>query len=206
MDTTNNELRTREANRKYYSHSDGHFISEALITNPDLIIDRMKWLFSKVQEVGSKTHVAIGCKDGYEVLMLRSAGIEAVGYEPSVDAVEKANERAEKLNWGKIFTVSFAEDIPEGVKADSVSCMEVIEHVLDVDALLKKLFSIGTYVMISTPEASGRHGLEDSKKNKEHLRIFTQRELEDKIKQYAEIVSSDVRDDQICICAKSLLK
>jgi 2-polyprenyl-3-methyl-5-hydroxy-6-metoxy-1,4-benzoquinol methylase len=205
MDTVNTTLKAEKENRAYYSKSDGHYMPEQYITVPNFFLDRMAWLLDSVTGLKSKVHISCGCKDGYEVLMLKGVGIDAVGYEPSVDAVEVANKRAKQLGYGELFKVSFVEDLPDTLQSDTICALEVIEHVIDVDVFLKKLFTIGKYVLISTPEANGRHGLEDSKKNKEHVRIFTQKELEEAMSKYGEIVSSVVRDDQICIVAKSKL-
>ena len=173
-------------------------------TQANRVIDRIQWLVEKVHELDGRTHIAVGCKDGYECMTLQAMGIDCVGIDPSEDSILEARHKADQLGWDgrKMFQLGFGEDIPEGVHADTVSCLEVIEHVAYEKALLKVLSRLGTYVLISTPDANGRHGLEDSKRNEEHVRMFTQKELEELIAQYGEIKESVIRDSQICILYK----
>ena len=77
--------------------------------------------------------------------------------------------------------------------------MEVIEHVVDPDLLLQKIVELGAYLMLTTPDAEGRHGLIDSERNEEHLRMYTLKELEKLINKYYKIKESVLIDDQICI-------
>lgn len=199
MQTKNNKYLDLQKNREYYSQSDKNFmpLERALVCHKYL--PRCAWVRDKVYELGSENHLDIGMKDGYLCLTLQAEGINCVGIDPSVDAVDEARLKATEARLDCKFILGFAEDIPEGIMADTVSCMEVIEHVVDVDVLLKKLSSIGKYVMITTPDAEGRHGMIDSERNEEHVRMFTKQELIDACSKYGKVIETKLIDDQICI-------
>ncbi len=205
MNTGNSKYLDPVQNQQYYKKSDGHFMPLNQCTQANKVIDRIQWLVEKVHELDGRTHIAIGCKDGYECMTLQAMGVDCIGIDPSDDSVLEARNKADQLGWDgrKMFKVGFAEEIPEGIQADTVSCMEVIEHVVDEKKLLEVLSRLGRYVLISTPDANGRHGLEDSKRNEEHVRLFTQDELEKLVSQYGEIKESSIRDDQLCILFKT---
>lgn len=143
------------------------------------------------------------CKDGYECLTLTAEGIECVGIDPSEDAIDEAKLKAREAGLDIVFLVGFGEQIPEGIRVDTISCLEVLEHVIDPDKLMTKLSSIGYFIMASTPDANGRHGIRDSERNKEHIRLYTKKEFEDFMGNYGKIMESVIRDDQICIIIQS---
>lgn len=204
MLTGNKKYLKKEDNREYYSKSDGNFMQFENCTMAHKVIDRIAWLVEKVHQLDGRTHISVGCKDGYECLTLQSMGVDCIGIDPSEDSILEARHRADQLGWDgrKMFKRGFAEDLPEGIKSDTISCLEVIEHVVDEDELVKALCKVGAYVLISTPDANGRHGLEDAKRNEEHVRVFTKEELETLVSKYGDIVESVIRDDQICILFK----
>lgn len=204
MKTGNKKYLNKEKNREYYSKGDQNFMPFDKCTMAHTVIDRMAWLIEKVHQLDSRTHIALGCKDGYECLTLQSMGVDCIGIDPSEDSILEARHRADVLGYDgrKMFSVGYAEDMPEGVHADTVSCLEVIEHVVDDEALLKVLSRLGSYVMISTPDANGRHGKEDAKRNEEHVRLYTKEELELLVGKYGDIKDSSIRDDQILIMYK----
>lgn len=205
MKTKNTKYLDQDKNRDYYGKSDGNFMPVQNATMAHKFIDRIAWLVEKVHQLDTRTHIGVGVKDGYECLTLQAIGVDCVGFDPSEDSVLEARHKADQLGYDgrKMFQKAFAEDLPDTLHADAVSCLEVIEHVVDEDKLLEKLTKLGDYVMISTPDANGRHGLEDSKRNEEHVRIFTKEELEKLCSKYGDIIESVVRDDQLCILIKS---
>lgn len=205
MKTKNKKLLNLKANREYYSRSDGNFmpLDKALFAHREL--DRVAWARKWVHETASRTHIDIGTKDGYICLTLASEGVECVGIDPSEDAIEEARLKASEAKLDDMcnFMLGFAEDIPEHIRADTVSCLEVLEHVVDPKKLLEVCTRIGTFVLISTPDAKGKHGMKDSERNEEHIRLYTKEELEQLVTPYGEILESTVRDSQICIALKS---
>ena len=204
MKTKNTTLLNIEENRKYYSQSDGNFMDLQKSRFAHRHIDRIKWLVEKVHMYDSRTHISIGCKDGYEVITLAEMGVDAIGVDPSEDAIADARLKAQQLGYDplEMFKVGFLEDMPDGLVADTVSMLEVLEHVVDAESAIEKLSKMGRAVLLSTPDAKGRHGMKDSERNQEHVRVFTKKELEELVSKYGKIEESVIRDDQICISFK----
>jgi 2-polyprenyl-3-methyl-5-hydroxy-6-metoxy-1,4-benzoquinol methylase len=201
MKTGNKKYLDPKANKEYYKKSDQNFMPLEQCTMAHKVIDRIAWLVEKVHDLDSRTHIAIGCKDGYEVMTLQAMGVDSVGIDPSEDSILEARHKADQLGYDgrKMFKLGYAEEMPEGLYADTVSCLEVIEHVVDDEKLLKVLSRLGRYVMISTPDANGRHGMEDAKRNEEHVRLYTKEELEKLVSKFGDIKECVIRDDQILI-------
>lgn len=206
MDTKNKKLKDKKKNKEYYSKSDGNYfpIDKVLLAHKH--VDRIAWARKWIHEFSSRTHLDCGCKDGYLCLVLATEGIECVGVDPSKDAIAEATLRKrefkQRLATEPTFLVGTVEQLPEGIKADTVSCLEVLEHVIDPDIVMKKLCNAGTYVLISTPDIEGMHGKKDAERNFEHLRLYSKKEFEELAGKYGMIVESVVRDGQLCICIK----
>lgn len=204
MKTNNKKLLKKKENKDYYASSDGNFmpLDRALFAHKYL--DRIAWVRDWVHELGSEVHMSIGCKDGYTDLTLASEGIECIGIDPSTDAIEEAKLKAQEAELTNVkFIVGFGEDIPEEIEVDTVDICEVIEHVVDPKKLLEVASRTGKYVMITTPDAHGKHGLKDADRNPEHVRLYTQKELEKLVSKYGVIRESLVRDDAIYIIYRS---
>lgn len=202
MKTKNEKLLNKKANRDYYAVSDKQFmpLPQALFAHQ--VLDRVAWARKWVHELSARTLLDIGTKDGYLPLTLTAEGVECVGIDPSEDAIDEARLKARETKLDVKYIVGFAEELPD-IHADVVTALEVIEHVVDPDKFLKKLSEVGAYVLISTPDIKGRHGMKDSERNEEHLRIYSKEELEKLMSKYGEIVNSEIRDDQICIILKT---
>lgn len=206
MKTNNTRLLDQKENREYYSKSDGNYIDPRYATKAHLVLDRIAWAREWIHKVGSKYHFDVGCKDGYLGLTLASEGIKYVGIDPSKDAIDEAQLRANELDIeNATFKVEYLEDVKTSFKFDSVSMLEVLEHVLDPDEAVRKLAQLGRFVLISTPDAEGRHGMEDSKQNEEHVRLYTAQELEALVSQYGEVMELVKRDDQLLVIFQSAL-
>jgi 2-polyprenyl-3-methyl-5-hydroxy-6-metoxy-1,4-benzoquinol methylase len=207
MDIKNKELTDEKKNKEYYGRSDGNYMAADKAFIAHTVLDRIAWARKWVHELASRTHIDCGCKDGYLCLTLGAEGVECVGIDPSEDAIDEARLRVSEgirnLATEPTFLLGTGEDLPDGVHADTVSCLEVIEHVIDPDKLLKKLSSAGSYVLICTPDIHGKHGLKDSERNPEHIRLYEKEELETLVSKYGTILESVIRDGQICIIYKS---
>lgn len=203
METKNKKLLNKKKNQEYYSQSDGNFMTLQQSLHAHHHLDRVAWARDWVHELPSTTHIDVGTKDGYLPLTLTAEGVECVGVDPSQDAIDEAVLKAQEAGLDPTYMVGFGEDLPDGIIAKTVSCLEVIEHVVDPDKLLEKLAKVGSYVMISTPDVNGRHGMADSERNEEHVRLYSQKELEELMSKYGQIVESVKRDDQICVIIKS---
>jgi 2-polyprenyl-3-methyl-5-hydroxy-6-metoxy-1,4-benzoquinol methylase len=206
MQTKNTKYLDIKENKEYYSKSDGHFMDVKNAFYAHRILPRIAWVRDKIYELGSEKHLDIGCKDGYMGLTLQSEGIDYIGVDPSEDAIDEAKLRASEADLDCEFICSYIEDLDDKWIdehfSETVSMLEVIEHVVDVDLVLKKLCKMGLYIMVSTPEINGRHGLKDSERNEEHLRLYSKEEFEKLIEKYGEIKESVIIDEQIHILFK----
>lgn len=205
METTNKELLNSEQNREYYAKSDGNFMDPNMCTKAHLVLDRVNWVREKVHGLDSKYHLDVGTKDGYTCLTLAAEGVECVGIDPSWDAIVEAHTRALERDLEVTFQQKFLEDMPAGFVFDTVSMMEVLEHVVDADVAVKKLAELGHYVLITTPDADGKHGMLDSEQNMEHVRLYTKEELETLCAKYGAIRECVKRDDALYILFESKL-
>lgn len=204
MKTKNSKYLDPKENRKYYSQGDSNFMDINRATMAHKYIDRIAWLVEKVHELDSRTHVGVGVKDGYEILTLTARGVDSIGIDPSKDSIAEARLKANKLGYDgmEMFKVGFLEDLPD-MDADTVSCLEVLEHVVDSDVALDRLAHLGRYVMVSTPDINGRHGMEDSERNEEHVRLYSLEELVEQCSKYGVVIEAVSRDDQLCVCFES---
>lgn len=203
MQTKNKRLLDKEQNRDYYAKSDGNYIDARYATKAHQVLDRIAWARKWIHKLGSQYHLDIGTKDGYLPLTLSSEGIQCVGIDPSADAIDEAKLRAAEHDLDITFQVGYVEDIEPTYKFDTVSMLEVLEHVIDPDAVVQKLLKLGNCVLISTPDANGRHGMNDSDQNEEHVRMYTQQELGELVSKYGEVIESTIRDEQLCIIFRS---
>lgn len=160
MKTNNKRLLKKKENHDYYMTSDHNFMPLDRALYAHKYLDRIAWVREWVHELGSESHMSIGCKDGYTDITLAAEGIECIGIDPSVDAIEEAKLKAYEAELDNTkFIVGFGEDIPQGISVDTVDICEVIEHVVKPDKLLEVASRVGKYVMITTPDAHGKHGL-----------------------------------------------
>lgn len=199
MKTKNERLLDVSANKDYYAKSDGNYMDINMCTKAHLVLDRIAWARKWVNKVESQYHIDIGTKDGYFPLTLASEGVDCIGVDPSQDAIEEAVLRARELDIDVTFKVGYLEDLTNDFRFDTVSMLEVLEHVIDPDVAIKKLCGLGRIVLISTPDAEGRHGMEDSRHNEEHVRLFTKNELYELVSKYGNVLEMVNRDDQLCV-------
>ena len=142
------------------------------------------------------------CKDGYTCLTLQAEGVDCTGIDPSEDAIEEARTKAETAKLDCTFIVGYGEDIPDTIRVDTLSIMEVLEHVVNPNKLLEVASRTAMYVMITTPDVNGRHGMKDAERNQEHVRLYSKKELEKLCSKYGTIKESVIKDDQLQIIIK----
>lgn len=206
METKNTKYLDVKKNKEYYSASDKNYMDIKNAFYANRVLPRVAWVRDKVYELGSEKHLDIGGKDQYTCLTLQSEGIDCIGVDPSEDAIDEAKLRAKEADLDCEFVCAFIEDLDdkwiEEHFSETVSMLEVIEHVVDIDLVMKKLCKMGLYIMISTPDANGRHGMVDSERNEEHLRMYTKEEFEAMVSKYGEIKESVVIDEQLHLLFK----
>lgn len=197
-----NKLKNKKDNELYYAFSDGNFMDTNKSLYAHKYLDRIAWVRKWVHSLGSHSHIDIATKDGYLPLLLQAEGIESIGIDPSEDAIDFAKVKAQQTNLDVVYLKGYFDEVPDYVHADTASALEVIEHVLEPEELVKKLCTIGSYVFVSTPDKHGRHGEADQERNQEHLRLYTKESLEELMSKYGEIIESVIRDDQILVLIK----
>lgn len=157
------------------------------------VLPRAKWARDKVYEVRSESHLDVGCKDGYFCMTLAEEGIDCVGVDPSEDAIHEAEMRSSQRDIEVEWYNAFGEDIDIDHYFDTVTCMEVLEHVVDPDKLITNLSTHGRYLLFTTPDKDGRFGLKDAERNPEHVRLYDQDELTELMSNYGEVI--EVREE-----------
>ena len=184
-----------EAYKKYYS--------EDLVENPvdeehaldcTRLYPRCKWLVEDILKKKYKSVVDLGCADGYISLTLANKGLECYGvnlFKPSVDI---ATERAEKFKLNAKFEAKDLFDVEK--KADAVILFEVLEHLPNPEEAIKKSMSLvkkggSFYLSTPSPDHIGitlhkqeNHGPWDNGEPAGHLRIYTEKELRELLKNY----------------------
>lgn len=203
MQTQNKRLLNQQANKEYYSKSDGNWIDPRYCTKAHLVLDRIAWARKWIHDLDAETHFDVGCKDGYLDLTLASEGIKCTAIDPSADAIDEAHLRNQERKLDVYFEVAYIENCNGPNRYDTVSMLEVLEHVVNPDLVVEKLSMFGKYVLISTPDAEGQRGFEDAEQNEEHVRLYTKAELEQLCSKYGTILECVVRDGQLCIIFKS---
>lgn len=203
MKTKNARLLDVDQNREYYSKSDGNFMPLPNALYAHRVLKRVNWVRDHVLKLDSKYHLDIGCKDGYTALTLTADGLNCVAIDPSEDAIDAARQKARETDYDVTYIVSMLEDYNTDIKFDTVSMMEVLEHVIDADAAVQKLSALGRFVMITTPDAHGQFGMEDAERNEEHVRLFTLEELVELCSKYGEVMEAVTLEGELFIIFQS---
>lgn len=167
---------------EFYEHHHFQPIPEKEATNVHELIPRFGWAFDKVEELGAKNLLDLGCLDGsFALTISKHFDIPVVGVDLTVDGVDLATERAKAQGLKAEFFQGFVEDwlqkfIDEGRKFDVVTFFEIIEHVEDVQKVLKlidKVLAPGGSVLVSTPDFESPYYGADDEINKCHIRLYT---------------------------------
>lgn len=128
--------------------------------------------------VNGHTVIDIGCGDGFFVAMLKKYGKEVIGIEPS----DGMRELATKINPEVKVISGMAEDIDILVKnpVDSVTMLDVLEHIEDDGNQLKKVHSIlkaeGEFIIV-VPAHPFLYGLRDMHMG--HYRRYSKKSITD---------------------------
>ncbi len=144
-------------------HANRFVISEHL-AHYRLILPRLS---GKILDAGSG--------EGFGVEMMRKAGLDAWGIDLSADVVQKTSAR-----YGAYFSVGSITRIPyDDATFDAVTCMEVIEHVPEADAIkalaeIHRVLRPGGRLILSTPNGKNSIGGEV---NAYHFKEYTDREM-----------------------------
>jgi 2-polyprenyl-3-methyl-5-hydroxy-6-metoxy-1,4-benzoquinol methylase len=150
--------------------------------NAHRVIPRVGWGLDIAKEIGAKHILDLGCLDGSNLLTLLNnlpTGAQGTGVDLSKDGVEIAVKRASLHGLPAEFIQGSIEEYLANTKDgtfDLVCLYEVIEHVIDPDAVvaeIKRVLKPGGTILVSTPDFEApTYGKTDTR-NKCHIRLYT---------------------------------
>lgn len=139
------ELFTAVAHAEKYQS--GNWIANKLVNN------FMTTILETVQQAGAKDVHEVGCGEGHILGMLARNQFQVRGCDVSDTSLAVARSESEKHDLNIPLRNKSIYDLdPELDRADTVLCCEVLEHLMDPEAAIKKLVSItGKDLILSVP-------------------------------------------------------
>jgi 2-polyprenyl-6-hydroxyphenyl methylase/3-demethylubiquinone-9 3-methyltransferase len=106
----------------------------------NIVPARMKHFSTVVGHWNGKAVLDLGCGGGFMAEALARAGADVIGVDPSAPAIEAAEAHARAQALGIDYRVGSGERIPlSDASVDCVVCVDVLEHVDSVDAVLDEI-------------------------------------------------------------------
>jgi len=145
-------------------------------------------LIEKIHKILNNVHgkriIDVGCGDGRTVLYLMERENSVVGVDISYTRLSRAKQKVRKNSNNILLIQAYAETLPiKGETFDGAICTEVLEHVIDDNALLRGIsyaLRPNAWMLISIPTVSLRRYFEMWYGKKpiyfcpiEHIREFT---------------------------------
>lgn len=168
--------------KEFYEHHSFVPIPDRVALSVHEVIPRFGWAFDKIEKLAPKTLLDLGCLDGsFALTIAKHLGTRVTGIDLTRDGIEIARKRAKENNLPAHFFQGsielYLEDLANhNNKFDVITMFEVIEHVEDVQRVLKlidKVLAPGGSVFVSTPSFEApTYGMNDEK-NKCHIRLYT---------------------------------
>ena len=160
--------------------------------------DRLRWVKRLLPKYNTKTILDIGCSEGSYSLNLAKEGYQVIGINLFEESIKIANDRAEATRVpARFIQGDFMEmTLKEKDKFDAVLLFEVLEHVPNPEATIKKCIELANskgIVYISTPNGTADESatalgvdLENAKGHefKGHVRVYTEKTLRELVKDY----------------------
>jgi len=171
-----------EEYEKFYEHHQFLETNDNDAQNVHEIVPRFGWGYDVVEEFKPKNLLDLGTLDGsFPITIARHFGIPVTGVDLTKDGIALATERAKALGIQADFHQGTVEDwlekfAAEGRKFDLITFFEIIEHVKDVQLLLKlidKVLAPDGNVLVSTPDFESPAYGKDDEQNKCHIRLYT---------------------------------
>ncbi len=188
-----------EEYKKFYSeHLPETPIDEKYMTQAENIYPRWDWFFRSIRDKGVHTMIDLGCADGVLCLTAAKNGIICLGYNLYKPSIELARKRAADLNLLHSKVEFVCDDLFNAIgKHDAVVLMEVLEHLPDPKKAIDHCMSLvakGGSLYLSTPRTDHlgielhknepNHSGWDDGKPSGHLKLYTEEELKDLLKDY----------------------
>ncbi|TRD22690.1 bifunctional 2-polyprenyl-6-hydroxyphenol methylase/3-demethylubiquinol 3-O-methyltransferase UbiG [Palleronia caenipelagi] len=104
-----------------------------------MVPGRLKW-FNRHMEWQGKKVLDLGCAGGFMAEALAERGANVTGIDPAAEAIAAARAHAEAGGLTIRYDVGVGEDLPyESGHFDAVVCVDVLEHVQDLDQVLREV-------------------------------------------------------------------
>lgn len=108
-------------------------------TLKNLVPGRLMWMDRQIDWAGKEV-LDLGCAGGFMSEALARRGAHVTGLDPAQAAISAARQHAEKENLKIRYQTGVGEAMPfEAQSFDSVVCVDVLEHVEDVDRVLSEV-------------------------------------------------------------------
>jgi glycosyltransferase involved in cell wall biosynthesis/2-polyprenyl-3-methyl-5-hydroxy-6-metoxy-1,4-benzoquinol methylase len=167
---------------------------------------RFNWCIEFAKKKGLKRGLDIGTFDGnIPIRMYEENGMEYDGIDINKDFTKIGIDyiRANKIDKVKIYPETMFEDFNPGKKYDLITALEVIEHVIDISGMYRKIDSIvdvGGYILVSTPHKDGVFGETDH--NHLHIRAYDEKTIVKDFPPNWHIVEMVTVDELLCVAVK----
>lgn len=108
-------------------------------TLKNLVPARLGWFDRQIDWQG-KTVLDLGCAGGFMAEAMAKRGAEVTGIDPASAAIDAARAHARQEGHNIRYDTGVGEDLPyqDGV-FDAVVCVDVLEHVADLDQVLREV-------------------------------------------------------------------
>lgn len=108
-------------------------------TLKNLVPGRLAWFDRHIDWQG-KAVLDLGCAGGFMAEALTEKGADVTGIDPARQAIEAARARAVSVGQSIRYDVGVGEDLPYADGSyDAVVCVDVLEHVFDLDRVLAEV-------------------------------------------------------------------
>jgi 2-polyprenyl-6-hydroxyphenyl methylase/3-demethylubiquinone-9 3-methyltransferase len=108
-------------------------------TLKNLVPGRLSW-FDRHMDWQGRDVLDLGCAGGFMAEALARRGANVTGIDPAADAIDAARAHARESGLRIGYDVGVGEALPyESASFDAVVCVDVLEHVADLDKVLSEV-------------------------------------------------------------------
>ena len=133
--TTRNNLELYDDVAKDWWSDDVRWIR----TLKNLVPGRLGW-FEKHIDWAGKSVLDVGCAGGFMTEAIAEKGARVTGIDPANEAINAARAHAQGSGLEVSYIVGVGEELPyEDASFDAVVCVDVLEHVQDLDKVISEI-------------------------------------------------------------------